>query len=53
MSTRLREAAASRLRALCAGGADASVKRLTVDVEAAGRVEAVILSLRHGELRPS
>ena len=51
MSTRLREVATSRLRALCSAGGEASVKRLTVDVEVAGRVEAVILSLRNGELR--
>lgn len=51
MSTRLREAAALRLRALGSAEAEASVRRLTIDVEADGRVEAVILSLRDGDLR--
>ncbi len=51
MSTRLREAAALRLRTLGAPDSEASVRRLTIDVEADGHIETVILSLRDGELR--
>jgi len=51
MSTRLREAAVQHLRSLGTGTGEGAVRRLTMDVEAEGRVEMVTLSLRDGELQ--
>lgn len=51
MSTRLRDAAVRHLRTLGAGTGDGAVRRLTMDVEAEGRVEMVTLSLRDGALQ--
>jgi hypothetical protein len=51
MSTRLRDAAVQHLRSLGTGTSEGAVRRLTMDVEAEGRVEMVTLSLRDGELQ--
>lgn len=51
MSTRLRDAAVRHLRSLGAGAGEAFVRRLTMDIEADGRVEMVTLSLRDGALQ--
>ncbi len=51
MSTRLREAAVQHLRSLGTATGEGAVRRLTMDVEAEGRVEMVTLSLRDGELQ--
>lgn len=51
MSTRLRDAAVQHLRSLGTGTGEGAVRRLTMDVEAEGRVEMVTLSLRDGELQ--
>lgn len=51
MSTRLREAAVQHLNCLGATDGQGSVRRLSVDVEADGRTETVMLSLRNGELQ--
>ena len=51
MSTRLRDAAMRRLRDLGAPSEDGAVRRLSIDVEAGGRLETVILSVRDAELQ--
>ena len=51
MSTRLRDAAVRHLRSLGAETGEGAVRRLTMDVDAEGRVEMVTLSLRDGELQ--
>ncbi|MEM9729006.1 MAG: hypothetical protein AAF997_10495 [Myxococcota bacterium] len=51
MSTRLREAATRRLAERAKSSPDGAVQRITMDIEAEGRVEMVTISLRNGELR--
>jgi hypothetical protein len=51
MSTRLREAAIRRLRALGAAAEDGAVRRLSVEVEVGDQLETVILTLRDAELQ--
>lgn len=51
MSTRLRDAAIRRLQSMSPNEAHGSVRRVTIDVEAEGRVEMVTLSLREGTLQ--
>jgi hypothetical protein len=51
MSTRLREAAARHLRLLGAMTREGEVRRLTLDIEAEGRVELVTVALRDDELQ--
>lgn len=51
MSTRLRDAAVRHLRSLGTGTGEGAVRRLTMDIDAEGRVEMVTLSLRNGELQ--
>ncbi|MGB5808879.1 MAG: hypothetical protein WBG86_00040, partial [Polyangiales bacterium] len=51
MSTRLREAAIQQLRVTGADGVGGAVTRVTLDIEAEGRVEMVTLSLRGDALQ--
>ncbi|MGB3051747.1 MAG: hypothetical protein WBB42_12150 [Polyangiales bacterium] len=51
MSTLLRDAAVWHLRSLGVAPGEGAVRRLTMDIEAEGRVEMVTLSLRDGELQ--
>jgi hypothetical protein len=50
MSTRLRDAAVRHLRSLGSLAEEGVVRRLTMDIEAEGRIEMVTLSLRDDEL---
>jgi len=50
MSTRLRDAAVRHLRSLGPPAEEGVVRRLTMDIEAEGRIEMVTLSLREEEL---
>ena len=51
MSTRLRDVVVQHLRSLGATTGEGAVRRLTMDVEAEGRIEMVTLGLRDGELQ--
>jgi len=51
MSTRLREAAVRHLRSLGAMSGDGAVRRLTLDIDADGRIELVTVHLRNDELQ--